>query len=232
MRDLILSAFKDINMSNGIKERLADAFEAAVDKRARMMNEKLITESLDDEIHNQNSLYLSGTKIGEFDSEGYSLYDDINEYIPKYLRLSYDDKGQVDVKRMSYKDQVILQKAIHFSKDRMNESELEPKTVNFEALSSVKKGMSTIDTELRNGNVKEAKKIIDELRLEAEKYKQATPPAIGVDAIEQKSDEYEKDISKKKNVSAIEEQAASILGLVVPVGARLDLVNESMKELR
>ncbi|WP_050644697.1 hypothetical protein [Vibrio coralliirubri] len=215
-----------------IQDVINDSIAESVDEAEATINEEYINESLDDEIYNQNSLYLSGTKIGKFNSEGYSLCDDIDEYIPKDLRLSYDDKGQVDVKRMSYKDQVILQKAIHFSKDRMNESELEPESVNFEALASVKKGMSIIDTELRNGNVKDAEKIIGELRLEAKKYKQATPPATGIDAVEQKLDEYEKNISKKKNVSTIEEQAASILGLVVPVGARLDLVNESMKELR
>lgn len=194
-----------------------------------------VNESIEDEIHNSNALYLSATKIGTFDGDEYQLYADVDEYLEAHapdFALSYNENGQVDVSQMTYGEQVLLQKAIHFSGNSVGLTEA-VNAVDFPSLASVKNKLSTITVELKNGNVADAKKVITKLRNEIEEYNNAVPPVKNVEMVVVQLDAFEKEIEKntteKKNDVSLEEAANNIMEMKKPLPKSNDLLEEALK---
>ncbi len=188
-------------------------------------------------VHNSNALYFSGLKIGLIDGDSYYLDEEIDNYLPDDFELHIAG-NKVDFNEMPLPDRVTFQKAVSLSQRSPINENLDNEPVKVDSLACVKKLESTIEVELKHGNVADAKKAVDELKSLVDEHNNAVPPAEGIDLIVVKIKAYEKavnekNVNEKKAVFLSPEKAATnILEMNTTIYKQPDLLEATMALLK
>ncbi|WP_440885861.1 hypothetical protein [Vibrio campbellii] len=193
-------------------------------------------------VHNSNALYFSGLKIGLIDGDDYYLDEEIDNYLPDDFELHIDG-DKVDFNEMPLPDRVTFQKVVSLSQRSPVNENLDNEPVQVNSLACVKKLESTIEVELRHGNIADAKKAVDELKSLVDEYNNAVPPAKGISEVLERIKEYESAIkdSEKNNEKIINEEktvllspekaASNILEMNTTIPLQSDLLSATLELL-